>query len=171
MSRFRAARRARGFLVIAAVFLLVVLAGLVAYMMTVSTTSQAASAADANSARAYQAARAGAEWAVYLITQTAGGGGTLKDQCGPGGGAAGSSAKSLNLGSTLSAFTVTVTCDSPATFTEGATSGVRVYSIVSNACNEPASSGCPGGLSTCCPNNSTTSSTYVNREVTLTISN
>jgi MSHA biogenesis protein MshP len=163
MSRFPTVRRARGFLVIAAVFLLVVLAGLVAYMMTVSTTSQAASAADASSARAYQAARAGAEWAVYLIAQTAGGGSTLKEQCGPAGGGAGSSTKTLNLGSALSAFTVTVTCTSPATFTEGATSGVRVYSIVSNACNEPSG--------TTCPNNSTTSSTYVNREVTLTISN
>jgi len=163
MNRLRATRQARGFLVIAAVFLLVVLAGLVAYMMTVSTTSQAASAADANSARAYQAARAGAEWAVYLITQTAGGGSTLKEQCGPAGGAAGSSTKTLNLGSNLSAFTVTVTCTSPAAFTEGATTGVRVYSIVANACNDPDG--------TTCPNNSTTSSTYVNREVTLTISN
>ena len=159
----RPMRRARGFLVIAAVFLLVVLAGLVAYMTTISTTSQAASANDLNSTRAYQAARAGAEWAVYLIAQTAGGAGTLKEQCGPAGGGAGSSTKTLSLGSTLAGFTVTVVCNSPATFTEGASADVRVYTIVANACNEPTAGACP--------NNATTSSTYVNREVSLTISN
>jgi MSHA biogenesis protein MshP len=161
MRAIRSARAARGFLVIAAVFLLVVLAGLVAYMMTVSTTSQTASAADHNSVRAYQSARAGAEWAVYLIVQTAGGANTLKTQC-----EAGSSNKNL----TVSGFTVTVNCTTNGvTFTEGAAS-VRSYTITANACNEPAVSGCTAPLTTCCPNNSTTSSTYVDREVSLTVS-
>jgi MSHA biogenesis protein MshP len=150
----RPPRRQRGFLIIAAIFLLVVLAGLVAYLGTVSSTSQAASAADLNSSRAYQSARAGAEWAVYLLLQTAGGAGTLKTDCEPG-----PTTKTLAPGSTLAAFTVTVTCSS-ATYTEGA-STVRVYSIISNACNE-ANAGV-------CPNNATTAATYVDREVLLTI--
>ena len=153
-------QRQRGFLIIAAVFLLVVLAGLVAYLTTVSTTSQAASAADFNSARAYQAARAGAEWAVYLVLRTPGGPLTLKTDCEPG-----PTTKTLAPGSTLSAFTVTVTCSS-ATHTEGASTGptaVRGYRIVSNACNEPNAGACP--------NNATASSTYVDREVTLTVTN
>lgn len=154
MRAVRAARRAAGFLVIAAVFLIVVLAGLVAYMMTVSTTSQAASAADLNSSRAYQSARAGAEWAAYLILQTAGGANTLRTQC-----ETGTSTKTLPLGSALAGFTVTVTCTS-IQLTEGA-GQVRSYTITSNACNEPAAGACPNG--------STTSSTYVDREVTLTI--
>src|SRR5258706_5444305 len=108
------ALRQRGFLVVAAVFLLVVLAGFVAYLTTASTASQAASAADINSARAYQAARAGAEWAAYLLLRTAGGAGTLKTDCEPG-----PTTKTLAPGSGLAAFTVTVTCSS-ATDTEGA---------------------------------------------------
>lgn len=156
MNRTRAQRGQRGFLIIMAVFLIVVLAGLVAYMMTVSTTSQASSAADLNSARAYQAARAGTEWAAYLLLRTAGGAGTLKTDCEPG-----PTTKTLAPGSTLSDFTVTVTCSS-ATYTEGAAS-VRRYSITSNACNEPSAGACP--------NAATTSSTYVDREVGLTLSN
>ena len=153
MSRARAPQK--GFLVIAAVFLLVVLAGLVAYLTTVSTTSQAASAADFNSARAYQAARAGAEWAVYLVLRSSGGAGTLKTDC-----EAGSTTKTLSPGSTLSAFTVSVACSS-APYTEGGTT-VRRYSIVSNACNDPVA----GPV---CPNTTTTSATYVDREVTVSV--
>ena len=157
----RIARGQRGFLIIAAVFLLVVLAGLVAYLMTVSTTSQAASAADFNSARAYQAARAGVEWALYLIDrQPNGPAGSMETDCKPG-----PTTKTLALGSTLAAFTVTVTCSS-ASFTEGALTGataVRIYSIVSNACNEPI-----GGP---CPNAAPTTTTYVERQVSITLSN
>lgn len=157
----RAPRRQQGFLIIAAVFLLVVLAGLVAYLTSVSTTSQAASAADLNSARAYQAARTGAEWASFLLREAApGGAGTLKTDC-----EAGATTKTLVPGSTLAGFTVTVSCSS-ATYTEGALTGptaVRVYSITSNACNEPDT-----GV---CPNNTTTSATYVDRQVILTLTN
>jgi len=137
------ARRQRGFLIIAAVFLVVVLAALVAYLMTASTTSQAASAADQGSARAYQAARAGAEWALYLVSASGpSGGGTLKTDCG-----AGSTTKTLTPGaSTLSAFTVTVTCTSAA-YTEGANT-VRRYSITANACNVPNAGACPNSGAT-----------------------
>lgn len=158
MNHCRARNRQQGFLIIAAVFLLVVLAGLVAYLTTVSTTSQAASAADLNSSRAYQAARAGTEWASYLLLRTAGGAGTLKSDCEPG-----PTTKTLVPGATLGTFTVTVTCSST-TYTEGASTGptaVRVYSIVANACNEPDAGACP--------NNATTASTYVDREVILTL--
>lgn len=147
----------RGFLVIAGVFLIVVLAGLVAYLTTVSTTSQAASAADLNSARAYQAARSGTEWAAYLLLRGSTGAGTFLTDCAPG-----PTTKTLALGSTLSGFTVTVTCSSSA-YTEGGVSVTR-YSITSNACNEPTGGGA-------CPNAATISPTYVDREVNLAISN
>ena len=151
------ARRQRGFLIIAAVFLLVVLTGLVAYLMAVSTTSQAASAADFNSARAYQAARAGMEWGAYQILRDPGGG-TFKATC-----ESGTATKNLTFGSTLAAFTATVTCTS-ASLTEGA-STVKSYKIESNGCNEPT------GAGPSCPNATTASSTYVEREVRLTIAN
>jgi MSHA biogenesis protein MshP len=147
-------RGARGFLIIAAVFLLVVLAGLVAYLMTVSTTSQAASAADFNSARAYQAARAGAEWAAYQILRDPAGG-TFRSAC-----AGASVSRNLTFGSILSDYVATVTCTGSASLTEGATT-VRAYSIVSNACNVPAGGGCPNGAALL--------STYVERQVTLVL--
>lgn len=146
-----------GFLVIAAVFLVVVLAALIAYLMTVSSSSQAASAADFNSARAYQAARAGAEWALYLVSSSGpSGAGTLKTDCQ----APSMLPKTLSpAASSLAAFTVTVSCAS-ATHTEGGNT-VRRYSITSNACNEPNAGACP--------NTTTTSSTYVDREVAVAV--
>lgn len=151
MRKFISPRRQRGFLIIAAVFLLVVLAGLVAYLMTASTTSQAASASDFNSARAYQAARAGIEWGAYQILRDPGGG-TFKPAC-----EAGTATFDLTFGSTLSAFTARVTCTSASLSEGGAT--VRAYSIVSNACNEAP-----------CPNAST-AATYVERQMTLSVTN
>jgi len=149
--------RQRGFLIIGGVFLVIVLAGLATYLASVSNTAQTASLADFNSARAYRAARAGAEWATYLVLQTAGGANTLKTLCET----ASPAKKSLSFGSTLTPFTATVTC-STVTFTEGASS-VTVYSIVSNACNLPSAGNCP--------NAATTSATYVEREIAVSITN
>jgi MSHA biogenesis protein MshP len=158
-----AARRQRGFLIIAAVFLVVVLAGLVAYLTSVSTTSQASSAADFNSARAYQAARAGIEWGAYQILINPGAG-TYKTACDAANDPLAPTKFDLTFGSTLTAFTATVRCSSSAVLTEGA-STVKSYRIESNGCNEPTG----GGPS--CPNVATTSATYVERELRLTIAN
>ncbi len=152
MSRMPPQRAQRGFLVIAAVFLVIVLAGLVAYLTTVSTTSQAASAADVNSARAYQAARAGAEWAVFQILQNSGGSFATSTCTG----GAPTQVDKTFAGTSLSAFTARVTCTS-VSVTEGAAT-MKAYSIVSSACNEPA-----------CPNTTTLTATYAERQLTLTI--
>lgn len=56
--------RQRGFAAIAAVFLLVVLAALGAFIVQVSSGQQLGSAQDVQSTRAYWAARAGVEWAL-----------------------------------------------------------------------------------------------------------
>jgi MSHA biogenesis protein MshP len=143
MNLNRSPRRVRGFLVIAAVFLLVVLSGLVAYLVTVSTTQQAASAADQSSSRAYQAARAGAELAAFQVLRSS--------TC--------TATQNVAFGFNLSGYTATVTCASTA-LTEGGAS-VTAYSIISNACNQPS-----GGA---CPNAATTSATYVERQVSLTL--
>jgi MSHA biogenesis protein MshP len=139
-------RRQRGFLIIAGVFLLVVLAGLVAYLTTVSTTSQAASAADSNSARAYQAARAGIEWGAYQILRVP----AFATACN-----GAPQTTTLDLG----AFKATVTCTASAAITEGASSTIRAYRIVSNGCNAAA---CPGA---------SMSATYAERELALSITN
>lgn len=54
----------RGFAAVTAVFLLVVLAGLGAFMLTFSNTQQVTSAQDVVGSRAYWAARAGLEWGI-----------------------------------------------------------------------------------------------------------
>lgn len=57
----------RGFAAIAAVFLVLVLAALGAYMVSVSNTQQLNSAQDVQGSRAYWAARAGLEWAIASV--------------------------------------------------------------------------------------------------------
>ncbi|NOS96015.1 MAG: hypothetical protein HOP26_06300 [Methylotenera sp.] len=58
----------RGFAIIAAIFLLVVLAALGAFMVTFSNTQHLTSAQDVQGSRAYWAARAGLEWGIASTT-------------------------------------------------------------------------------------------------------
>lgn len=68
LSRMRSAEH--GFSLISAIFLLVVIAALATFSVTLSTTQQQSAALDALGARAYQAARAGAEWGAFQITHS-----------------------------------------------------------------------------------------------------
>ena len=61
--------RQRGFSLISAIFLLIVLASLGTYMVIIGGTNRATSTAALQGARAYQAARSGIEWAIFLINQ------------------------------------------------------------------------------------------------------
>jgi len=56
-----------GFAAIAAIFLVVILAALGAFMLTFSNTQQLTSAQDIQGSRAYWAARAGLEWGIGSI--------------------------------------------------------------------------------------------------------
>jgi len=149
MRRRPGPRSARGFLIIAAVFLLVVLAGLVAYLMSVSTTSQTASVADLNSARAYQAARAGLEVAAYQVI--------VSSTC--------TASQDIPFAGNLAGYTATVTCTS-SPLTEGGAS-VTAYKLVSNGCNVTVSGACPN--STTVVVSTTTSALYAERELGLTL--
>jgi MSHA biogenesis protein MshP len=60
----RIAAPQQGFAAIAAIFLVVVLAGMGAFMLTFSNTNQLNSAKDVQGSRAYWAARTGLEWGV-----------------------------------------------------------------------------------------------------------
>jgi MSHA biogenesis protein MshP len=64
----RNASHHRGFAAIAAVFLVVILAGLGAFMLTFSNTQQITSAQDVQGSRAYWAARAGLGWGLASVT-------------------------------------------------------------------------------------------------------
>ncbi len=60
----------QGFAAIAAIFLVVVLAALGAFMLTFSNTQQLTSAQDVQGSRAYWAARAGLEWGIANVVAT-----------------------------------------------------------------------------------------------------
>ena len=136
-------RRQRGFLVMAAIFLIVVVGAYIGFLATQSNVQQVTSVDDLQSARAYQAARAGLEWGAYQLIGSS------------------SCTASTNLtfpaSTTLAPFTAKVTCTPSGSLTEGAAT-VVVYRVTSNACNSPP-----------CPNAATTSSVYVEREVSVSI--
>jgi len=60
--------KVQGFAAIAAIFLVVVLAALGAFMVTFSVTQQLTSAQDVQGTRAYWAARAGTEWGIGAVS-------------------------------------------------------------------------------------------------------
>jgi len=61
----------RGFSLPTAIFLLVILALLGAFMVSLSTTQNISSAQDVQGARAYRAARSGLEWALFNLKSPA----------------------------------------------------------------------------------------------------
>jgi MSHA biogenesis protein MshP len=117
----RAAAAQRGFSIVSAIFLLVVLSALGAFMATFSSVQHVTSALDVRGAQAYQAARTGIEWGTYRVLRNS--------SC------AGSQA--LN---DVPGFIVTVTCVASASYTEGVTP-VTAYQITATA-----SSGTVGGI-------------------------
>lgn len=123
-----------GFSLVTAIFLLVVLSALGAMMVTFSTAQQKSSSLDVLGSRAYQAARAGVEWAAFGVSQTAPG--TLWAGC-----AAGTNFPANTLGGTLAPFSVSVTCTSSGPYTDGAT--IYVYDITSTATG--VNGAAPGG--------------------------
>jgi len=60
--------RQKGFSLVSAIFIVVVLAALGSYMVTIGGANRATTTAALQGARAYQAARTGIDWAVYTIT-------------------------------------------------------------------------------------------------------
>ena len=119
--------RQRGVGLIAAIFLLVVIGGLIAFLARMSGLQHATAALDVQGARAFQSARAGIEWGVYRVLR--------ERSC--------TSSTSFGLTADLSDFTVTVLCmDTP--YTEAEPAEKHVYSIVATACNRPANGNCPG---------------------------
>lgn len=60
-------KRSAGFALPSAIFLLVILAGLAAFLVNISMTQSATSTQDVQGARAYHAAKAGIEWGLYQV--------------------------------------------------------------------------------------------------------
>lgn len=115
----------RGFSLVSAIFLLVVIAALGTFAVTLSTTQQQSAALDVMGARAYQAARAGIEWGAYQVLRNAPGAFATGCQPGP-------TTQALGpLPNTLSGFNVNVVCTST-THLDAATT-ITVYQLVSTA--------------------------------------
>lgn len=135
----------KGFGIVTAVFILVILALLGVSITFMAGTQRNIVMIDIAGSRAYQAARAGVEWGAYQALRN------------------GSCVASTNLvlpaGTSLAEFTATVTCIAT-TANEGGTT-VTLYNIVSNACNIPT-----GGA---CPNAASNNGTYVERQLTAVI--
>jgi MSHA biogenesis protein MshP len=108
----------RGFSIVSAIFLLVVLAFLGVAMTTFSTTQNQSAAMDVMGSRAFQAARAGIEWAAYHVSVASAPAGW--GACAPG--------LPVVVGGDLAPFSpVTVNC-SAASYVEGATS-IWIYDV------------------------------------------
>lgn len=134
-------RNARGFALVLAVFLIVSLAAIGAYLVTVSNVQVESSTKDELGARAYQAARAGLEWGAYRV---------LRDlNCAPG------PVVIAFVAPQLAGFQAEVTCEDFGPETEGGAT-VNTFRIVSTGCNLNPCSGAPGP-------------TYVNRQLQLTV--
>lgn len=121
----RKPRTESGFVLPTAIFLLVILAALATYMVTLSRTSHLGSALDIQGGRAYQAARAGIEWAAWQLLQNP----TPSCMAAP---------PPLALSGTLVTFSVNVSCIQSGTYTDGVDT-IEVYQITSTA-----TSGLPG---------------------------
>lgn len=133
--------RQRGFSIVTALFLVVVLTGLAVAVLTLSTAQQTSTAQDLLGARAYEAARAGVEYGLYQNL--------VNGSC--------PASQTVLAGGTLSVFTVTLTCSVAAT--PGMGGSLNVTTLTATACNIPLSGACPNGL--------TASSDYVRRTVTV----
>ena len=141
-------RKASGVALVTAIFLLVVLAGLAVAVVALTTTQQVTRTQDELGARAYLAARAGMEWALFRQLQD------RSFNC------AQTSTFALPANTTLSAFTVTVRCDGPSAGFGAAAGGVDPtagrITITVTACNGVPGAACPAP---------TTSPDYIQRVV------
>jgi MSHA biogenesis protein MshP len=142
--------RHAGFAIPTAIFLIVILAALGAFLVTIGSGQQVGLAQDVNGIRVLQAARTGIEWGTYQVLNTTG---TFRTNCNSAGG---TNATISNL-TGMTGINVFVVCTSAA-FTEGATA-LRSYQIIATACNNAT-----------CPNTSP-SALYVERRLSTLITN
>jgi len=115
-------RASHGFALVTAIFLLVVLSALGAMMVTFFTTQQQSSAVDITGSLAYQAAKAGIEWAALGVNNTTPG--TLWAGC-----ATGLTIPANQMSGKMAPFNVTVTCSS--TSASQGSSTLYIYNITS----------------------------------------
>ena len=146
----RSKGRQSGFVLVLAVFMLVMLASIAAYLLTISNLQVQTAAQDELGARAYQSARTGIDWGAYQILRAPAQ--AFATAC-----VAGATTQTIALSGQLAGFSVAVTCQAGAVQTEGA-STFRAYNITATSCNQAA---CPG----------TAGATYVERQLRISLVN
>lgn len=123
MRRLDSLHRQRGFTLVTAIFVIVILATVLTYMVSLSGTQRATSLLALQGARAYEGARSGIEWGIQQAFTTPG------TMCSA---APGSTPTQFTLsGPGLTGFAVTVNCDYT-THVER-TSTVTVYHLIALA--------------------------------------
>jgi MSHA biogenesis protein MshP len=144
-------RRRQGFALMMAIFMIVTLAAIAVYLLTISTGQIEAALQDEQGTRAYQAARSGIDWGAFQI---------LRNSGGPFGPACAGATQTLNTlgslgppGGTL--FYAEVSCQRVGNETEGGVT-VEVFRLTSKGCNRTP---CAGAATP----------TYVERELQLTV--
>jgi MSHA biogenesis protein MshP len=136
----RILRKSAGVALVTAIFLLVILAGLAVAVVSLTTTQQSNAAKDELGARAYQSAKAGMQWALYAALQPVNNDPRTQLNC------ATPITFQMPPGTTLSTFTVTVTCSAAAPFYGDGSANdptARRFRITATACNGPAGAACP----------------------------
>jgi len=153
----RADKTNAGFSVPAALFIVLILAGLAAFLITISSGQQLGHAQDVLGSRALQAARSGADWGVYQVLNTAGdvSANNFHSNC-----SSGSASATMASLPGIPGLTIQVSCSSRP-YTEGAES-FHAYQIVATACT---SNPCPPATSAALPTG------YVERRVMAVVVN
>jgi MSHA biogenesis protein MshP len=146
----RSSASCRGFALMMAIFMIVTLAAVAVYLLTVSTGQIEAVTQDEQGARAYQAARSGIDWGAFQVLRNGGG---------PFGATCATSAPPLSLGSLGPAggtnFYAEVSCQRVGNETEGGVT-VEVFRLTAMGCNRTPCSGAA-------------TPTYVERQLQLTL--
>ena len=132
----------RGFVLPSAIFLLVVLGGLAAWLTSLTQATQAQAVLELEGERAYQAAQEGLEAALYEVR--------VLHAC---------TARNITLTGNLARFVASVGCTAYTADEGGST--VSLYALTSVACNQAAAGACP--------NPSSSSAEYVERQARATV--
>lgn len=132
----------RGFVLPAAIFLLVVLGGLAAWLMQITQATQGQDALASEGERAYRAAEAGLEAGIYAAR--------VGGSC---------AAQNIAFGAGLTRFSASVSCTARSADEAGVT--INFFEITSIACNQP-----DAGV---CPNPTPTAPEYAERRVSASV--
>lgn len=133
-------RKQAGVALVTAIFLLVALAGLAVAVVSLTTSQQSSAVKDEMGTRAYLAAKAGVQWALFTALQPANNNAFAQLNC------AAPITFAMPADTTLSGFTVTVACTGVAPFYGDGTANDPTagrFRITVTACNGPAGVACP----------------------------